>query len=206
MTAPAPGAGGVSVTMSLAILALDSGGQPKGWMTPETAVCQYARGHVVWSLGQVILTFRGGIQRKSGERSVIEVASIIACEGEHKHSTWSPVSALPGRDNRLLFSRDRHLCAYCGDLFAEAELTRDHIVPRSQGGRDTWENCVTACRRCNLDKAGRTPEQAGLRLLYVPYRPVKSEKLILANRHILADQMEYLQALARNAKTLMRAA
>jgi 5-methylcytosine-specific restriction endonuclease McrA len=192
--------------MSLASLALDSGGQPKGWMTPENAVCQYARGAVVWSLGQVIFTFRGGIQRSNGERSVIEVASIIACEGEHKHSTWSPVSALPGRDNRLLFSRDRHICAYCGDEFPETELTRDHIMPRSQGGRDTWENCVTACRDCNLDKAGRTPEQAGIRLLYVPYRPVKSEKLILANRHILADQMEYLQALARTHKKLMRAA
>ena len=53
--------------MSLAILALDSGGQPKGWMTPENAVTQYARGGVVWSLGQIIFTFRGGIQRKSGE-------------------------------------------------------------------------------------------------------------------------------------------
>ena len=192
--------------MSLAILALDSGGQPKGWMTPETAVCQYARGTVVWSLGQVIFTFRGGIQRCNGERSVIEVASIIACEGEHKHSTWSPVSALPGRDNRLLFSRDRHICAYCGDEFSETELTRDHIVPRSQGGRDTWENCVTACRECNLDKAGRTPEQAGLRLLYVPYRPVKSEKLILANRHILADQTDIEVAGEASNKKLMRAA
>ena len=107
---------------------------------------------------------------------------------------------------RLLFSRDRHLCAYCGEEFAESELTRDHIIPRSQNGKDTWENCVTACRDCNLDKAGRTPEQAGIRLLYVPYRPVKSEKLILANRHILADQMEYLQALAKTHKKMMRAA
>ena len=98
-------------------------------------------------------------------------------------------------------------CPVCGRPLIEGpSVDRHHLVPRSQGGRDTWENCVTACRRCNLDKAGRTPEQAGLRLLYVPYRPVKSEKLILANRHILADQMEYLQALARNAKTLMRAA
>ena len=192
--------------MSLAILALDSGGQPKGWMTPENAVSQSARGGVVWSLGQVIFTFRGGIQRCSGERSVIEVSSIIACEGEHKHSTWSPVSALPGRDNRLLFSRDRQLCAYCGDEFPESVLTRDHIIPRSQNGNDTWENCVTACRDCNLNKAGRTPEQAGLRLLYVPYRPVKSEKMILANRHILADQMEYLQALAKSHKKQMRTA
>ncbi len=192
--------------MSLAILALDSGGQPKGWMTPETAACQYARGNVVWALGQVICTFRGGISRRTGERSVIEVASIIACDGEHRHNVWNPVSALPGRDNRMLFARDRNICCYCGGVFPESELTRDHIVPRSQGGRDTWENCVTACRRCNLDKAGRTPEQAGLKLLYVPYRPVKSEKLILANRHILADQMEYLLALAKSHRTRLRAA
>ena len=154
--------------MSLAILALDAGGQPKGWMTPETAVCQYARGTVVWSLGQVIFTFRGGIQRCNGERSVIEVASIIACEGEH--------NTAPGARSRhyrgatiARCSRAIVICAYCGEEFSETELTRDHIVPRSQGGRDTWENCVTACRECNLDKAGHTrANRAAVALRAVP--------------------------------------
>jgi 5-methylcytosine-specific restriction endonuclease McrA len=66
------------------------------------------------------------------------------------------------------------------------------VLPVSQGGRDTWMNVVTACRHCNQTKSGRTPEQARMELVYAPYVPNKAEYLILCNRNILADQMDFL--------------
>ena len=67
-------------------------------------------------------------------------------------------------------------------------------MPISQGGRDHWENVVAACFHCNSRKGGRTPQQAGMPLLAVPYRPSWIEHLILSNRNILADQMAFLKA------------
>ena len=100
----------------------------------------------------------------------------------------------PGLTNALLFARDRHLCAYCGEGHMSRDLSRDHVVPVSHGGRDSWTNSVTACKKCNIRKANRTPEQAGMPLIYVPYVPNRHEQFILRNRRILADQMEYLLA------------
>ena len=76
-------------------------------------------------------------------------------------------------------------------------MTRDHVQPVSRGGRDVWENVVSACRRCNHRKDDRTlaeAERIGMRLLAVPYRPNRAEGLILENRRILADQMAFLAA------------
>lgn len=73
------------------------------------------------------------------------------------------------RDN--LLSRDGHRCQYCARGVSRAEATYDHVLPRAQGGRTTWENVVIACVRCNQKKGGRTPEQAGMKLLSVPKRP-----------------------------------
>ena len=67
-------------------------------------------------------------------------------------------------------------------------------MPLSKGGRDIWENVVTACFHCNSRKGGRTPQQASMPLLAVPYRPSWIEHLILSNRHILADQMAFLKS------------
>lgn len=67
-----------------------------------------------------------------------------------------------------LFLRDEFACQYCG---AKGEMTFDHVVPRSRGGRTTWDNVVAACGRCNLRKANLTPRQAGLRLKRPPRRP-----------------------------------
>jgi 5-methylcytosine-specific restriction endonuclease McrA len=67
-----------------------------------------------------------------------------------------------------LFLRDRFLCQYCG---SSRDLTFDHVIPRAQGGRTTWENVATACSPCNLKKGGRTPRQAGMQLHVTPIRP-----------------------------------
>lgn len=68
---------------------------------------------------------------------------------------------------RGVLSRDRYRCGYCG----ERATTVDHILPRSRGGINSWENLVSACRRCNAHKADRTPEEAGMRLRVRPVAP-----------------------------------
>jgi 5-methylcytosine-specific restriction endonuclease McrA len=76
------------------------------------------------------------------------------------------------RFSRLnIFSRDRFTCQYCGRNPQRSELNLDHVVPRSQGGRTTWENVVCCCVSCNRRKGGRTPAQAGFRLPRKPVRP-----------------------------------
>lgn len=72
---------------------------------------------------------------------------------------------------RNVMLRDEHQCQYCAKRPPLRELNIDHILPRSRGGPDTWENLVTACRVCNLRKGYRTPEEAGMRLLRKPSRP-----------------------------------
>lgn len=72
---------------------------------------------------------------------------------------------------RNLFKRDHYVCQYCGRQAPPDELTIDHVIPRSQGGHSSWENCVVACLDCNKRKGNRTPEQAGMRLRRKPTRP-----------------------------------
>jgi 5-methylcytosine-specific restriction endonuclease McrA len=70
-----------------------------------------------------------------------------------------------------VLARDRWRCQYCGQKKKIAELTYDHVIPRSRGGKTCWENIVTACQDCNARKGDRTPEQAGMRLRSRPERP-----------------------------------
>lgn len=72
-----------------------------------------------------------------------------------------------------IYARDNHQCQYCGQGFLVSELTFDHVVPASQGGRKVWENIVTSCIGCNRLKGGRTPAQAGMRLVRLPRRPTR---------------------------------
>jgi 5-methylcytosine-specific restriction endonuclease McrA len=70
-----------------------------------------------------------------------------------------------------IYMRDANTCQYCGEELPRADLNLDHVVPRAQGGRTTWENVVCCCIDCNLSKGARTPDQAGLKLLKTPVRP-----------------------------------
>lgn len=70
-----------------------------------------------------------------------------------------------------IFLRDRYTCQYCGHQMHKQKLNLDHVVPRVQGGRTSWENVVTSCHGCNRKKGGRTPSQAGMKLLSHPARP-----------------------------------
>jgi 5-methylcytosine-specific restriction endonuclease McrA len=76
------------------------------------------------------------------------------------------------RFSRLnIYARDHDTCQYCARQLPRSELNLDHVVPRSQGGKTSWENVVCSCVPCNLRKGGRTPAQAGMKLLKVPMRP-----------------------------------
>ncbi|MBL8446530.1 MAG: HNH endonuclease [Zoogloeaceae bacterium] len=172
------------------ILTLDVNGQPHRWIGWQAACHYYSLNMVAWTAGDRDFRFKGGVSRVTGLRSEIITNSIIAIRGRALRSTT--MLATPPLSNRELFHRDCQICAYCGQHFPSQLLTRDHITPVSRGGRDIWMNVVTACRPCNQRKSGRTPEQARMALLYAPYIPNKAEYLILCNRHILADQMDFL--------------
>ncbi len=81
-----------------------------------------------------------------------------------------------------IYARDQHKCQYCGGGFPTSELTFDHVVPVAQGGRKDWENIVTCCVGCNRRKGGRTPEQAGMRLLRAPRKPDRAPALRITFR------------------------
>ena len=72
---------------------------------------------------------------------------------------------------RNIYARDNNRCQYCGNRFPTRELTLDHVVPRVQGGQNTWSNLVCACVPCNTRKGGRTPSQAHMKLVKTPVRP-----------------------------------
>jgi 5-methylcytosine-specific restriction endonuclease McrA len=76
-----------------------------------------------------------------------------------------------------IYARDHYACQYCGHVFPTGDLTFDHVVPVAHGGRKDWENIVTCCITCNRRKGGRTPEQAGMRLVRLPRRPDKAPAL-----------------------------
>ncbi len=175
---------------STRVLALDAHGRILDWMSWQDTVSLYARDAVAWTLGDPCLTVHGGINRSSGLQSMLHLHPIVASRGHARPGRFDPSPALT---NAALFARDRMLCLYCGDVFPRSELTRDHVVPTSRGGRDNWENVVSACISCNARKGSRTPHQASMPLLAVPYRPSWVEHLILSNRNILADQMEFLR-------------
>jgi 5-methylcytosine-specific restriction endonuclease McrA len=70
-----------------------------------------------------------------------------------------------------LFERDDYRCQYCGNHFEAVQLNMDHVIPRDQGGRTSWENIVTSCIKCNSRKANRLPHQANMHLIRKPERP-----------------------------------
>ena len=173
------------------ILRLDISGTPVTWIPWQDAVTLYCRDMVGWTAGAETFTFHGGISRYSGLRSSIVINSIIAIKRSRNHRHI--YRSAPPLTNRELFQRDARICMYCGNRHRDGALTRDHIVPISRGGRDRWSNVVTACRPCNTRKGNRTPEEAKMSLLAVPYAPNWAEYLALSNRKILADQMEFLK-------------
>ncbi|MCC7292622.1 MAG: HNH endonuclease [Phycisphaerales bacterium] len=80
-------------------------------------------------------------------------------------------------NRRNLFARDENTCQYCGRKFHTKDLSLDHVIPRSRGGSNTWENIVCACLRCNVHKGGRTPDEAHMHLVRRPAKPARHPML-----------------------------
>lgn len=176
------------------ILRTDIAGMPLEWIGYRDAARIYHLGLVAYSCGIQLYTVHGGINALTGKRSQIEINSIIATHGDNRALHKARQDYVPPLSNQALFARDARICMYCGDRFPANLLSRDHIHPLSQGGDDSWQNVVTACKRCNNFKAGRTPEQAGMELLAVPFVPNHAEYVFLQGKRVLADQMEFLLA------------
>lgn len=183
------------------VLQLDIQGTPQAWITLEQAALHIASGTVAWVDGDGPLhTLRGGHNVATGRQSTIEVPPIMALRGASRINLFDVV---PAFSKHKLFRRDRGLCAYCGQHFQERNLTCEHIVPESRGGAWTWMNLVSACAACNSAKADRTPEEARMPLLYLPYVPSRFEGFLLEGRHIRADVHQWLASRLPKGSRLM---
>ena len=172
------------------VLQLDIQGTPQAWITAEDAAHHYATGAVAWEDGSSPLTvMRGGWNVKADRQSVLTIQPIIALRGMPKRNLFD---VAPNVTKQKLLRRDRHTCAYCAQVFLDRDLQAEHIVPDSKGGPYTWMNLVSACGSCNARKGARTPEQAGMPLVYLPYVPNRFEDFLLAGRNIRADVHEWL--------------
>ncbi|WP_237065415.1 HNH endonuclease [Microbulbifer guangxiensis] len=169
------------------VLYLDAGGRPIRWINLQRAAYLYAKDQVLWDLGARKTTLHGGY-RRCGRRSLLSIAPVIA--GRSIDRVGGRLR--PALTNQSLFARDQYICLYCGEFFSGTQLTRDHVMPTSRGGADSWENVVAACKSCNNRKGAMTPDEAGMPLLAVPFMPNPYEAIMLQAHQILADQMEYL--------------
>jgi 5-methylcytosine-specific restriction endonuclease McrA len=171
---------GVATDLSQQVLRTDVAGMPLEWIDYREAVRLYHTEQVAYACGTLLYTVFGGYSAFDGRRSP---------DHGYVHDRYTPPL-----NNRTLFKRDANICLYCATRFPTSELTRDHVTPLSRGGRDAWTNVATACRRCNNHKGGRTPEQAGMQLIAVPFKQTYAEYIYLKGRRVLADQMQYLLA------------
>lgn len=173
------------------VLQLDVAGNPQQWINFEDSAYHIAKGNVAWSMGAMDFDIHGGTNAKSGKQSVLSINTIIAIKGHQSPKAMKHYNRVP-LTIKTLFRRDQNTCAYCGHQFSSNHLTRDHVHPVSKGGVNKWTNVVSACAPCNKVKDDKLIENSNLQLLYVPYVPNRAEWLILQNRKVLADQMEFL--------------
>ena len=168
--------------MSYSVLVLNRSYEPLGhtsWQRAITLVC----------LGKVetLEEYEAVVRSPHTE---IKVPAVIRLTHD---SYIRPINGTKfNREN--IFARDGYVCQYCTEKFSKRELTFDHIVPIAQGGRKTWENIVTSCKPCNAKKKDRTPEQARMRLLKKPRKPVWSHVISIAASvtHTPKEWREYL--------------
>lgn len=139
-------------------LLLDLGYQPIKVISWRRAVCMHFLGKV-----EVVSNFDAEVQTISSRYPIPAVVRLL------HHTRVGPRVVRFSRRN--VYLRDRFTCQYCGRRFSERDLTLDHVIPRSRGGRMEWTNIVAACVPCNGRKGRRSPEQVGLQLRCVPGKP-----------------------------------
>lgn len=101
-------------------------------------------------------------------------------------------------DYEAINPRDNYTCAYCGESFSTRQMSVDHIIPQSKGGVDSWLNCISACKSCNNRKAGRTPEEAGMKLLFQPIEPKSTFELALYKMRLKDEWLPYMPMVVLN--------
>lgn len=97
-------------------------------------------------------------------------------------------------NRRNIFLRDENCCQYCGKRFGTQKLSLDHVMPKSRGGPTSWENIVCSCLDCNVRKGGRTPLEAGMKLMTMPVRPARSPSL---QQHLDSTKYQVWRAFVR---------
>lgn len=184
-------------------LVCDVSGIPHHWASWENSIILKVKNLLSYEIGDASV-FRGGTSRVSGERSEVQVGQIVFLKESLKYD--SRVTPLT---NDNLFARDLNICAYCARHYVRDKLSRDHILATTNNGKNIWMNVVTSCKPCNHIKAdlllGDAKDSDGelMQLHYLPYVPSHVERLILANRTILADQKDFLVAmLPKNSRIL----
>jgi hypothetical protein len=182
------------------ILQLDASGNPSCWITYVKAAYYYCKESIAWTAGENEITLNGGINRITGIQTKFAMNSIIAVSGKVRTSFRAPPVT-----NEVLFRRDYNMCVYCGHKYPDNLLTREHIIPKGKGGRNTWMNCITACKPCNNYKGDRSLEQLGLVLKYQPYTPNRAEVLLYSNARLIEDQKRFLlKCCPENSRALTR--
>ncbi len=177
------------------ILVCDAGGNPVNWVDYERASLYYENGKVLWELGEIIC-LHGGINAASNLRSRLDLHSIIGIrEARPRRATMDRIVPIA----EMIYARDNYTCTYCGFQGSrrdEKRLSKDHIHPRSKGGRDTWDNLITSCKPCNWWKDSKTLKEADMHLRFQPYVPTHPEFLMIKKKdRMLPEQLEYLQAI-----------
>ena len=148
-------------------------------------VCSVRRALVLLLKDKAEVLERSGTAYRS-ERTSHELPSVIRL---NTYVTLPRRRAGARISRRAVFARDRHRCQYCG---SERHLTVDHVVPRSKGGTDTWDNLVTSCAPCNRKKGDRPAHAAGLRLARTPRPPEPGDFVSMHVDHIHESWRPYL--------------
>lgn len=134
------------------------------WMTPARVIS--------WERA-VVLSFLGKVEVVCEYELLISAPSLTikAPAVVRQRRAIAPRPKRPAFSRANVLCRDNFTCQYCGERKSIDQLNMDHVEPRSRGGKTTWENIVTSCYPCNQRKAGRTPEEASMRLAKRPVRP-----------------------------------
>jgi 5-methylcytosine-specific restriction endonuclease McrA len=159
-----------------ATLVLNRSWLPVGVTTVQNAICMCARevARIVLPGSYELFDLDQWMQRPPAQGAAVvrsvhavfqapEILHLVGYDKVPRHEA--------AFSKRNIYIRDRATCQYCGNTPGWSRLTIDHIVPRSRGGTNSWENCVVACKPCNNRKGNRTPKEAGLMLSRPPRRP-----------------------------------
>lgn len=151
--------------------------------------CTYRPLEVIDSLEALILCIVGKAiaveeyeHRINSPSRTFNLPSVIVLKSVVKFMNYT---LSPNRSNILW--RDKGICQYCANKFNNADLTLDHIIPKSRGGQNSWTNLVACCKDCNQIKSNRTPEEARMKLIAKPKKPTDS---ILRNMHEMHSSWE----------------